>query len=78
MDIRRELSANPSGWRAKEVMNILSTRKQKSNTMKFMFIGLLHKWNFSAKVPRKRGLSMLHPMRKRSNSKNSTRNYRES
>ena len=68
MDIRRELSANPSGWRAKEVMNILSTRKQESNTMKFMFIGLLHKWNFSAKVP----------MRKRSNSKNSTRNYRES
>jgi putative transposase len=53
LEIRRELSENPSGWRAKEVMNII----HKKTGVKYHEVHvyrLLHKWNFSAKVPRKR------------------------
>jgi hypothetical protein len=45
--------------------------------MKFMFIGYCISGTLVLKY-QERGLSILHPMRKRSNSKNSTRNYRES
>ena len=53
LEIRRELAQNPSGWRAKEVMNII----YKKTGVKYHEVHvyrLLHKWNFSAKVPRKR------------------------
>jgi len=76
-EIGRELAQNPSGWKAKVI--ILSARKQESNTMKFMSIGYYTSGTyFSAKYQERGGLSMLHPVRKKSNSKNSTRNYRES
>jgi len=53
LEIRGELAQNPSGWRAKEVMNII----YKKTGVKYHEVHvyrLLHKWNFSAKVPRKR------------------------
>jgi putative transposase len=51
--IRTELSENPSGWRAKEVMNIIH-KKTGVKYHEVHIYRLLHKWNFSAKVPRKR------------------------
>jgi transposase len=53
LKIRRELSANPSGWKAKEIMNII---RQKTGVRyhEVHVYRLLHKWGFSPKVPRKK------------------------
>jgi transposase len=51
--IKRELSENPSGWRAKEVMNIIYERTGVKYHEVHIY-RLLHKWKFSPKVPRKR------------------------
>ena len=51
--IRSELSENPSGWRAKEVMNIIY-EKTGVRYHEVHIYRLLHKWKFSPKVPRKR------------------------
>jgi putative transposase len=56
LDIRRELSANPSGWRAKEVMGIIYKRTGIRYHEVHVY-RLLHKWGFSPKVPRKRFVS---------------------
>ena len=51
-EIKRELSENLAGWRAKEVMNIIY---EKTGVRYQVHIyRLLHKWGFSPKVPRKR------------------------
>ena len=51
--IRKELSDNPSGWQAKEVMNMIY---QKTGVLyhEVHIYRLLHKWGFSPKVPRMR------------------------
>lgn len=70
LKIRRVLSDNPSGWQAKEVMNMI----YKNTGVKYHEVhiySLLHKW---ASVPRyhKRGLLMLHQRKRNSSSKKST------
>ena len=53
LKIRKELSNNPSGWQAKEVMNMIY---QKTGVLyhEVHIYRLLHKWGFSPKVPQKR------------------------
>ena len=51
--IRRELSENPSGWKAKEIMNIIQ-RRTGVRYHEVHIYRLLHKWGFSPKVPTKR------------------------
>ena len=50
--IRSELSENPSGWKAKEIMNIIH-RKTGVMYHEVHIYRLLHKWGFS-QVSRKR------------------------
>jgi transposase len=52
-EIRRELSQNPSGWRAKEIMNIIYERTGVRYHEVHVY-RLLHRWGFSPKVPRKK------------------------
>lgn len=51
--IRRELSQNASGWRAKEIMNIIH-KKAGVRYHEVHIYRLLHKWGFKPKVPQKR------------------------
>ena len=51
--IRTELSENPSGWKAKEIMDIIH-RKTGVRYHEVHVYRLLHKWGFDPKVPRKR------------------------
>jgi putative transposase len=51
--IRSELSENPSGWKAKEIMNIIQ-RRTGVRYHEVHIYRLLHKWGFSPKVPTKR------------------------
>ncbi len=51
--IRRELSANQSGWNAKEVMHLIYERTG-IRYHEVHIYRLLHKWGFSPKVPRMR------------------------
>ena len=51
--IRTELSENPSGWKAKEIMDIIH-RKTGIRYHEVHIYRLLHKWGFSPKVPRKK------------------------
>jgi putative transposase len=53
LKIRRELSENPSGWKAKEIMNII---RQKTGVRyhEVHVYRLLHKWGFRPKVPQRR------------------------
>jgi transposase len=53
IEIRKELSENPSGWKAKEIMNIIYERTG-IRYHEVHIYRLLHKWGFSPKVPRKR------------------------
>ncbi len=51
--IRRELSENPSGWKAKEIMNIIH-KKAGVRYHEVHVYRLLHKWGFKPKVPQRR------------------------
>ena len=51
--IKRELSENAAGWKAKEVMNIIY-KKTGVRYHEVHIYRLLHKWKFSPKIPRKR------------------------
>jgi putative transposase len=53
LEIKRELSDNPSGWKAKEIMNIVHKRTGVRYHEVHIY-RLLHKWGFSPKVPRMR------------------------
>ena len=52
-EIKRELSENLTGWRAKEIMNIIY-EKTGVRYHEVHIYRLLHKWKFSPKVPRHR------------------------
>jgi transposase len=52
-EIKRELSENLAGWKAKEIMNIIY-EKTGVRYHEVHIYRLLHKWGFSPKVPRKR------------------------
>ena len=66
-EIKRELSENLAGWRAKEIMNIIY-EKTGVRYHEVHIYRLLHKWKFSPKVPRKRFVN-VHQMKKGSSSK---------
>jgi putative transposase len=51
--IRRELSESPSGWKAKEIMDIIYKRTGVRYHEVHVY-GLLHKWSFRPKVPQRR------------------------
>ena len=70
LKIRKELSNNPSGWQAKEVMNMIY---QKTGVLyhEVHIYRLLHKWGFSPKVPKK-DLSLMHQRKEKNDSKKST------
>ncbi len=53
LKIRQEITANPSGWQAKQVMDIIY-KKTGVKYHEVHIYRLLHKWGFSAKVPQKR------------------------
>jgi transposase len=49
--IRRELSESPSGWKAKEIMDIIYKRTGVRYHHEVHVYRLLHKWGFRPKVP---------------------------
>ena len=53
LKIRKELTENPSGWQAKEVMDMIY-QKTGVRYHEVHVYRLLHKWGFSPKVPQKR------------------------
>lgn len=53
MVIKRELSQKPSGWRIKEIMNLIY-EKSGVRYHEVHIYRLLHKWGFTPKVPQKR------------------------
>ena len=56
-EIRSELSENPSGWKAKEIMNIIYQRTGVRYHEVHVY-RLLHKWGFKPKVPQKRFINI--------------------
>jgi len=52
--IRTELSENPSGWKAKEIMDIIYKRTGVRYHHEVHVYRLLHKWGFRPKVPQRR------------------------
>jgi transposase len=52
VEVRKELSENPSGWKAKEIMNIIH-EKTGVRYHEVHVYRLLHKWGFRPKVPQK-------------------------
>ncbi|HXG05917.1 MAG TPA: helix-turn-helix domain-containing protein [Nitrososphaera sp.] len=50
LKIRKQLSENPSGWQAKQVMDIIY-KKTGVRYHEVHVYRLLHKWGFSSKVP---------------------------
>ena len=66
-EIKRELSENLAGWRAKEVMNIIY-EKTGLRYHEVHIYRLLHKWA-SVLKSQERGLLTLHQTKKRSSSK---------
>ena len=71
-EIRSELSESPSGWKAKEIMNIIYQRTGVRYHEVHLY-RLLHKWGFKPKVPQK-DLSILHQKKRKNSSKKGGRN----
>jgi transposase len=53
LKIKQEISEDPSGWQAKQVMDIIY-KKTGVRYHEVHIYRLLHKWGFSPKVPQKR------------------------
>ncbi|HXS59187.1 MAG TPA: winged helix-turn-helix domain-containing protein [Candidatus Sulfopaludibacter sp.] len=53
LKVKQEISQNPSGWQAKQVMDIIY-KKTGVKYHEVHIYRLLHKWGFSPKVPQKR------------------------
>jgi putative transposase len=53
-EIKRELSENPSGWKAKEIMNIIYQSTGVRYHHEVHIYRLLHRWGFKPKVPQRR------------------------
>src|SRR5205823_11796229 len=52
--VRTELTENPSGWKAKEIMNIIYKKAGVRYHHEVHVYRLLHKWGFRPKVPQRR------------------------
>lgn len=72
LEITRELSDNPLGWKAKEIMNIIHKRTGVRYHEVHIY-RLLHKWGFSPKVPRKRFINVASKKEKKEFKKGLTR-----
>jgi putative transposase len=57
LEVRKELSENPSGWKVKQIMNIIY-EKTGVRYHEVHVYRLLHKWGFKPKVPQKRFVNM--------------------
>ena len=66
--IRRELSENPSGWKAKEIMNIIHKKAGVRYIMKFMSIGYYTSGVSNLKY-HKGDLSIQHQKKRKKRSK---------
>ena len=53
LKIRQEISENPSGWEAKQVMDMIY-KKTGIRYHEVHIYRLLHRWGFSPKVPQRR------------------------
>ena len=53
LEVRKELSENPSGWKVKQIMNIIY-EKTNVKCHEVHIYRLLHKWGFKPKVPQRR------------------------
>ena len=53
LEVRKELSENPSGWKVKQIMNIIYERTG-VRYHEVLVYRLLHKWGFKPKVPQRR------------------------
>jgi transposase len=53
LEVRKELSENPSGWKVKQIMNIIYERTGIRYHEVHVY-RLLHKWGFKPKVPQRR------------------------
>ena len=53
LEVRKELSENPSGWKVKQIMNIIYERTG-ARYHEVHVYRLLHKWGFKPKVPQRR------------------------
>ena len=53
LEVRKELSENPSGWKVKQIMNIIYERTGVRYHEVHVY-RLLHKWGFKPKVPQRR------------------------
>ena len=51
--IRQEITENPSGWEAKQVMDLIH-KKTGVRYHEVHIYRLLHRWGFSPRVPQKR------------------------
>jgi len=68
-EIRSELSENPSGWKAKEIMNISSTNVQVLDTMKSMCIDYYTSGDSNQKYHKGDLSTLLQKKRKNSSKK---------
>jgi putative transposase len=53
LEVRKELSENPSGWKVKQITNIIYERTDVRYHEVHVY-RLLHKWGFKPKVPQRR------------------------
>ena len=53
LEVRKELSENPAGWKVKQIMNIIYERTGVRYHEVHVY-RLLHKWGFKPKVPQRR------------------------
>ena len=53
LEVRKELSENPSGWKVKQIMNIIYERTGVRYHHEVHVYRLLHKWGFKSKVPQR-------------------------
>jgi transposase len=53
LEVRKEFSENPSGWKVKQIMNIIYERTGVRYHEVHVY-RLLHKWGFKPKVPQRR------------------------
>ena len=68
-EIRRELSENSSGWKAKEIMNIIHERTGVRYHEVHVYRLLHNKWRFKPKIPRKRFVNIASQKKRKNSSK---------
>jgi transposase len=75
--IKQEISENPSGWQAKQVMDIIY-KKTGVRYHEVHIYRLLHKWGFSPKIPQKRFVNIASKEEKEAFKKGYKKHFRKS